>query len=472
MAVMRYDLVVIGSGPAGEKAALQAAYFGKRVALIERDTLLGGASAHTGTLPSKTFRETALYLSGYHARELYGLSLSVEPNAEVAALVARKSAIGAAAALSTRHRLEAHRVEVIRGRARFLDPHTVEVESATGTRTIAGEYLLIATGSSPVRPSDIDFSDPDINDSDGILAIDRLPDRMLVLGGGVIGCEYASMFAALKVKVTLVDARPDLLPFLDEELVADLRRAMEKLGVTFRLGQKWTRVGRQRTQIVVALEDGSTLAADKLLYAAGRGGNTAGLGLEKLGLAADARGNLAVNAHYQTAVEHVYAAGDVVGFPALASTSMEQGRIAACHAFEITYKQALSTLLPFGIYTIPEVSCVGETEQGARQKGLPFVVGRASFRDLARGQITGDLEGKTKLVVNALDRRILGVHVIGERASELVHIGQAVMACKGTVDTFIDLVLNVPTLAESYKYAAYSALQALERRALAGPGAA
>lgn len=469
---MRYDLVVIGSGPAGEKAALQAAYFGKRVALVERDTMLGGASAHTGTLPSKTFRETALYLSGYHARELYGLSLSVEPNAEVAALVARKSAIGAAAALATRARLEAHRVDVITGQARFLDAHTVEVVGAAGKLRLAAEYFLIATGSAPVRPQDIDFSDPDINDSDGILAIDRLPDALLVLGGGVIGCEYAAMFAALKVKVTLVDARPELLSFLDDELVGDLRHAMEKLGVTFRLGHKWKSVRRHGQQIAVELDDGTALAAGKLLYAAGRAGNTAGLGLEALGLTPDARGNLSVNAHYQTAVEHVYAAGDVVGFPALASVSMEQGRIAACHAFEISYKQALSALLPYGIYTIPEVSCVGETEQGARQKGLPFVVGRAAYRDLARGQITGDLEGKTKLVVHAVDRRVLGVHVIGERASELVHIGQAVMAGRGTVDAFIDMVFNYPTLAESYKYAAYSALQALERRALAGPGAA
>ena len=469
---MRYDLVVIGSGPAGEKAAAQAAYWGKRVAVIERSEKPGGASAHTGTLPSKTLRETALYLSGYHARELYWLSLSLDPNTEVHALMARKAALCAAAAQSVRNNLEHHKVELIHGTARFVDPHTIDVEGANGSQRIEGDYVLIASGSSPLRPSDIDFADNDIYDSDEILQLDRLPRSMIILGGGVIGCEYASMFAALKVQVTLVDARPDLLGFLDSELVGDLKAAMERLGVKFVLGNKWKHSVRNGSEIEVELADGNKLKADKLLYAAGRTGNTHGLGLDKVGLAPDSRGNIPVNAHYQTGVSHIYAAGDVIGFPALASTSMEQGRIAACHAFDIRYKQNLSPILPFGIYTIPEVSAVGETEQSAAQKGLAFVSGRALYRNNARGQITGDLEGKTKLIVSATDRKILGVHVIGERASELVHIGQAVMLSGGTVDAFIDMVFNFPTLAESYKYAAYSAMTALERRALSGASAA
>ena len=469
---MRYDLVVIGSGPAGEKAAAQAAYWGKRVAVIERAEKPGGASAHTGTLPSKTLRETALYLSGYHARELYGLSLTVDPNAEVHALMARKAAICAAAAQSVKHNLEHHKVDLIQGSARFVDPHTLEVQTANGPQRIEGDYVLIATGSSPLRPHDIDFADNDIYDSDEILSLDRLPRTMIILGGGVIGCEYASMFAALKVQVTLVDARPDLLGFLDSELVADLKSAMERLGVKFVLGNKWKRVARTGGEIEVELADGNKLWADKLLFAAGRSGNTQGLGLDRVGLAPDPRGNLAVNAHYQTAVPHIYAVGDVIGFPSLASTAMEQGRAAVNHAFDIRYKQNLSPLLPFGIYTIPEVSAVGETEQSAAQKGLAFVSGRAHYRNNARGQIAGDLEGKTKLIVSATDRKILGVHVIGERASELVHIGQAVMLSGGTVDAFIEMVFNFPTLAESYKYAAYSAMTALERRALSGASAA
>jgi len=469
---MRYDLVVIGSGPAGEKGAAQAAYWGKKVALVERAPHLGGASAHTGTLPSKTLRETAVYLSGYHARELYGLSLHVDPDVEVDALMARKRAISAAAAEGVRHNLELHKVDVFFGQARFVDPHAVEVSTAQGPLRLEGEHFLLAPGSSPVQPAGIDFADPDIYDSDEILELDRLPSTMVILGGGVIGCEYASMFAALKVNVTLVEARSELLSFLDAELVGDLRRAMTRQGVTFSLGQKWTQVGRQGDAIAATLADGTVLKADKLLYAAGRQGNTANLGLEALGLSPNGRGNLEVNAHYQTALPHVYAAGDVVGFPALASTSMEQGRVAMCHAFDIRYKHEVSHLLPYGIYTIPEVSGVGETEQSAAQKGLSVVAGRALYRDNARGQITGDLEGKTKLVVSTADRKVVGVHVIGERASELVHIGQAVMHAGGTVDVFIDMVFNFPTLAGSYKYAAYSAMTALERRQLSGTSAA
>jgi len=467
---MRYDLVIIGSGPAGEKAAMKAAYFGKKVAVVERDLHPGGACAHTGTLPSKTLRETALFLSGYHARELYGLGLELDPSTEVHALMTRKSAICAAASNLVRTRLEQHKVDLLHGDARFVDAHALEVRGEQGISRVESDFFLIATGSSPVRPADIDFPDPDIYDSDEILGLDRLPKTLTILGGGVIGCEYAAMFAALQVKVTLVDAHPEVLTFLDAELVADLRGAMERLGVRFALGHKWNRVARSGDKIQVELSDGSRLESDKLLYAAGRSGNTKGLGLETLGLTPDARGTLAVDTHYRTAVPHVYAAGDVIGFPALASTSMEQGRIAACHALSLHANRELDHLLPYGIYTIPELSAVGETEQSARKKNLPVVVGRSSFRDLPRGQIAGDTDGKTKLVISATDRRVLGVHVLGERAGDLVHIGQAVMHAGGTVDVFIDMVFNFPTLAESYKYAAYDALRALEQPAASGPG--
>ncbi|MGE0785753.1 MAG: Si-specific NAD(P)(+) transhydrogenase [Sandaracinaceae bacterium] len=459
--VERFDLVVIGSGPAGEKAAAQAAYFHKRVLVIERAPEPGGAAVHTGTLPSKTLRETAIYVSGKRSRHLYGVTVELDHHAKVPLLMARKDAIAAMESRRIRDNLARHGVEYALGHARFVDAHRV----AIGDRVVTGDTILIATGSRPRRPADIAFEDPRIHDSDEILEIECLPESLIVLGGGVIGCEYACMFAAMDVHVTLVDTRDRILPFLDHELVDRLTQAMEHLGIGLRLGRKWGAVRRDGDTVRCDLDDGETLVASELLFAAGRVGQTDALDLERAGLTANARGYLDVDEAYRTAVPHILAAGDVIGFPALASASMEQGRIAVCHAFDFGYKRALTPLLPYGIYTIPEVSAVGKTEDECRADGTPHVVGRAEYRENARGCITGDLEGLTKLVVHAEDRRVLGVHVIGERASELVHIGQAVLQLGGTVDTFIDMVFNFPTLAESYKYAAYQCLGALAKRA-------
>jgi NAD(P) transhydrogenase len=317
----------------------------------------------------------------------------------------------------------------------------------------------------------VPIEETEVYDSDEILEIQRLPATMVVLGGGVIGCEYACMFAALGVKVTLVDTRPEILPFLDHEIIERLRAAMERLGIRLVLGQKWKRVHREKERrIACDLDGGECLVSEALLFAAGRVGNTAELGLDVLGVAADGRGYIPVDpVFFRTSVPHVYAAGDVIGFPALASASMEQARVAVCHAFGFAYKQSVTPILPYGIYTIPEVSSVGETEQTCQEKKIDYVVGRALFRENARGQIAGDLEGITKLVVEAKTRRVIGVHVIGERASELVHIGQLAMHLNGTIDVFIEMVFNYPTLSESYKYAAYGALGALSKRLTLAP---
>jgi NAD(P) transhydrogenase len=457
-----FDLVVIGSGPAGEKGAAQAAYFGKRVAVVEAEPEPGGAAVHTGTLPSKTLRETALYVSGYRARNLYGVAVELASDATVPALIARKNAIAAAASRTIRDNLARHSVTYVQGHGSFEDANTVVVSGPDGTRRLHADYVLIATGSRPHRPADIDFPDPAIDDSDEILGIDKLPASLTILGGGVIGCEYACMFAALGVKVTLVDARPDILPFLDAEIVERLREAMTNLGIRIVLGQRWNRVAREGAQIVTELV-GERLETEYLLFAAGRIGNIEKLGLDRIGVTPNARGYLQVDSAYRTTVPNVLAAGDVVGFPALASASMEQGRVAVCKAFGFEYKQAVSEIMPYGIYTIPEVSAVGETEQTAMVKGMDVVVGRALFRNNARGQITGDLEGITKLVVERSTRRVVGVHVIGDRATELVHIGQTALHCHAPVDLFIEMVFNYPTLAESYKYAAYECLGALAK---------
>jgi NAD(P) transhydrogenase len=458
-----YDLVVVGAGPAGEKGAAQAAYFGKRVACVECAPDPGGAAVHTGTLPSKTLRETALFLSGFRQRELYGLSVELRPETAVPRLLSRKNAVRDLEVARMRWNLERHGVHFFRGSGRFVDPHTLDVVGPDGATTrISAGVILVATGSRPYHPAGIPFEDPDVDDSDTILEIDRLPRTMVVVGGGVIGCEYAAMFAAMHVEVTLIEGRPRLLPFLDAEIADRLRRALERLGVTILLGETTTSVERvPGTGIITSLASGARISADKVLASSGRSGATEGLGLEAIGVEVDRRGYVKVDGDYRTSVADVYAAGDVIGFPALASTSMEQARVAVCHAFGFTYKRQVSHLLPFGIYTIPEVSCIGFSEEGAAEKGLDVVVGRASYRDNARGKIVGDDVGIIKLVVERSTRKVVGCHCIGERASELVHIGQAVMMLDGTIDVFIEMVFNYPTLSEMFKYAAYDALNAI-----------
>ena len=455
----RFDLVVIGAGPAGEKGAAQAAYFDKRVAIVEREAQPGGAAVHTGTLPSKTLRETALFLSGYRQLDLYGVTVEVSPHLAVAKLIARKDAVRELETARIIENLRAHGIEQIRGEARFLDAGTVEVVGEGRARRLTAEAFLIATGTHPFRPSHIPFDDPDVHDSNDILGIDRLPASLAVLGGGVIGCEYASMFAALGVDVHLVESRPSLLPFLDREMGEQLLTAMTHLGVVPHLEDAAQEVRRDAEgALVCVLRSGEELVCEQVLVASGRGGNSAGLGLEEIGVATDARGYIVVDEEFCTGVPGIYAAGDVIGFPALASTSMEQARVAVCRAFGFAYKQRVSLLLPYGVYTIPEVSCVGLGEDEALEGGVAAVVGRAYFRDNARGQILGDRDGMIKLVFDRATRGLVGCHCIGERASELVHIGQAIIALGGTVETLIETVFNYPTLGEAYKYAAYDAL--------------
>jgi NAD(P) transhydrogenase len=457
-----FDLIVLGAGPGGEKGAAQAAYFGKRVAIVEREPVPGGAAVHTGTLPSKTLRETALFLSGYRQRDLYGVTVEVDPQLAIHTLIARKNAVRELETDRMLRNLDRHHIETVRGDARFVDPHTVVVAGQDGARTLTAPVALIATGSSPFHPPGIPFDDPDVYDSTDILGIGRSPTSLAVLGGGVIGCEYASMFAALGVDVHLVESRPRLLPFLDLEMGERLRAAMSTLGVTFHMEERAVHVLRSGdSELVSTLTSGDRLATEMVLVAAGRTGNTGTLGLATIGVETDGRGCVVVDGDYATAAPGVYAAGDVIGFPALASASMEQARVAVCHAFGFEYKQAVSSVLPYGVYTIPEVSCVGMSQEDAERDGVEVVVGRAFMRDNARGEIIGDREGMIKLVFERATRSLVGCHCIGERASELVHIGQAVIVLGGTVETFIEMVFNYPTLGEAYKYAAYDALAVL-----------
>jgi NAD(P) transhydrogenase len=475
-----YDLLVIGSGPAGEKGAAQAAYFGKRVALVERARAPGGAAVHTGTLPSKTLRETALFLAGHRQAELYGVKVSLDKDHAVPRLMSSKDNVICSEVDRIRWNLDRHRVDYLHGDARLVDGNTVEITGPDTQRRLTAEFVLVATGSTPYHPPDIPFEDPDIDDSDSILRMDRLPESLGVIGGGVIGCEYASMFAALGCKVTLIEPRNELLSFLDADMSEALRVAMIANGVDVRLETGAGKVQRMGDYIVVHLTYGSPehvgrgpafkipegkagaprgeLAVEKLLFAAGRGGATAGLGLDAAGVKLGKRGYIEVDKDYRTNVPSVYAAGDVIGFPALASTSMEQARVAVCHAFGFTYKRQVSELLPYGIYTIPEVSCVGLSEEDATARGTQVVVGKALYKHNARGRIIGDAGGMVKLVFEKGSHKIIGAHCIGDRATELVHIGQGLIMLGGTVETLIEMVFNYPTLSECYKYAAYDAL--------------
>ena len=454
-----FDLIVIGSGPAGEKGAAQAAYFRKRVALIERRAELGGAGINTGTVPSKTLRESALYFSGLRQRGLYGIDYSLREGLTVAGFMHRKDAVVYAERAKIAANITAHKIELISGAAQFEDAHSVTVTSHDGAvRSLRGEMILIATGSTPHRPPEIPFDDKYIFDSDSILKMERIPKSMVVIGGGVIGCEYASIFTAMGVTVTLVDGRDRLLPFLDVEISEQLRERLTGLGLKILFQERPKLTEHAANGIRMTFASGKNVEAETALFAAGRRGAVEGLALEKAGLGINPRGHIDVNAQYQTSVTHIYAAGDVIGFPALASTSMEQGRVAMCHAFGFPYKQRLASQLPMGIYTIPEISAVGETEQSCREKKIEFAVGRAKYANNARGQIIGDLAGMLKLIFRRDNKQLLGVQILGESATELIHLGMAVLEAGGTIDTFIELVFNYPTLSEMYKYAAYDGL--------------
>jgi NAD(P) transhydrogenase len=449
------DLLVIGSGPGGQKAAIAAAKLGKRVCVVERRHMVGGVCVNTGTIPSKTLREAVLYLSGTSMRELYGASYRVKQDITVQDLLARTQQVIGREIEVVRAQLFRNHVELVSGSARFIDDHTVAVDGVDrGERSIiSAEKIVIATGTRPARPSQVEFDGRYVLDSDGILELEKVPDTMVVVGAGVIGIEYASMFAALGTRVTVVEKRPAMLEFCDPEIVESLKFHLRDHAVSFRFGEEVASVVNSGSGTITTLVSGKRVAADAVMYSAGRQGVTADLNLDAAGLEADARGRLHVDEHYRTKVEHIYAVGDVIGFPALAATSMDQGRLAASHAFDEPANE-LRGLQPIGIYTIPEISYCGRTEEELTAEAVPYEVGVSRYRELARGQIVGDPYGMLKLLVHTEDRSLLGVHVFGTAATDLVHIGQAVMGCGGTVDYLIDTVFNYPTLSEAYKVAA------------------
>jgi NAD(P) transhydrogenase len=453
-----FDLIVIGCGPAGEKAGAQAAYFDKRVAVIECAEYVGGSCINTGTVPSKTLRESALYFSGLKQRGLYGIDYSLKENLTVNDFMHHEREVVEMERQRILKNLALHHIELVRGRASFEDARTVSVSGTNGIRHLRGDVILISTGSKPHRPPEIAFDDVRVFDSDTFLRMDRIPQSLAVIGGGVIGCEYASIFAALGVNVTLVDGRDRLLPFLDAEISERLRVRLAAIGMHFWFNERPVKVQSTASDVHLAMKSGKTLQAESVLFAAGRRAAVGGLSLEKAGLAVNDHGYISVDENYRTAVPHIYAAGDVIGFPALASTSMEQGRVAVCHAFDFKYKQRVASMLPMGIYTIPEISAAGETEESCKEKKIDYCVGRALYANNARGHITGDTAGMLKLVFARADKKLLGVSIIGESATELIHIGMMVLDNNRTIDEFIEQVFNYPTLSETYKYAAYEGL--------------
>ena len=466
-----YDLIVIGAGPAGEKGAAQAAYFGKRVAVVEREPYPGGAGTNTGTVPSKTLRETALYFSGLNRHSLYGVDYQLKSELTVKELMYREHEVVRSLRQVISENLGRHRIDVIHGLGSFEDPHTVRVVAAgQPDRVLQAEVILIATGSVPTRPTDVPFEDPRVHDSDEILELERLPRTLAVVGAGVIGCEYTTIFGALGIKVTLIDGRDRLLGFLDAELADQLRLQMGFLGIDLRLKEGVSRYVPEAGGVRLELQSGDSLVVDQVLVAAGRVANVGKLAIERAGLGVNKRGLIAVNERYQTSVEHIYAAGDVIGFPALASTSMEQARVAMVHAFDLPkYKTQVAPIFPLAVYTIPEIAMAGETEESCRQHRIDYCVGRGFYRTNARGQITGDLSGEVKLIFRYPDKRLLGVHIIGEIAAELIHVGLMALQTECTIDMFVNTVFNYPSLGDAYKYAAYDGLGALQRRAADTP---
>ena len=452
-----YELLVIGSGPGGQRAAIAAAKLDRRVAVVERPEMLGGVCLNTGTIPSKTLREAILYLTGVDQREIYGQSYRLKDEITIADLTARTTRVVTKESDVVRSQLTRNRVAIIPGIARFTAPNEVEVDDGGGrTRKVSADNIVIASGTKPARPASVAFDEKTIIDSDGIIHLEQVPRSMVVAGAGVIGIEYASMFAALGTKVTVVERRMRMLEFCDEEVVEALKYHLRDLAVTFRFGETVASVEAHPQGAIALLSSGKKIPADTVLYSAGRQGMTEHLNLEAAGLAADPRGRITVDEFFRTSVPHIYAVGDVIGFPALAATSMEQGRLAAHHACgEQTATNAVPQ--PIGIYSIPEISFVGRTEDQLTEACVPFEVGVSRYRELARGQIVGDSYGVLKLLVSPEDGKLLGVHVFGTGATEIIHIGQAVMGCGGTVDYLVDAVFNYPTLSESYKVAALDA---------------
>ncbi|HMV86322.1 MAG TPA: Si-specific NAD(P)(+) transhydrogenase [Blastocatellia bacterium] len=461
--MQKYDLIVIGSGPAGQRAAIQGAKLGKRVALIEKREVVGGACISTGTIPSKTMREAVIHLSGYSYQGLYGMNYRVKEKITVADLSFRVQHVIKTETDITYAQLTRNGIEVINGAAGFLDPHRIRVQSSRGQSEYEADFIVIGVGTRPAESATVPINNRTIINSDQIFSLPEIPKTLLVVGGGVIGVEYASMFAALGVRIILIEKQPRLLSFADAEMVEALSYHLRDSRVTLRLNEEVQSVEEAEDGTVIAnLESRKKISGDALLYAVGRQGNTDGLNLEAAGLSADTRGRIAVDADYRTAQSHIFAVGDVIGFPQLASVSMEQGRIAVGNAFGLNL-QTDPANYPYGIYTVPEISFVGKTEEQLTDEDVPYEVGIAYYREIARGQIRGDTTGRLKLIFHRETRDLLGVHIIGEGASELLHIGQAVLTLKGRVDYFVNTVFNYPTLAECYKAAAFNGLNKLTK---------
>jgi NAD(P) transhydrogenase len=461
MNLQPFDLVVIGSGPAGQKGAIAAAKLGKRVAVVDRLDMLGGVCIHGGTVPSKTLREAILHLTGFRHRSFYGSDYVVRNRISIRDLAVRVAQVTEREISVVKDQLRRNDIEFFSGTARFVDPHTLEVEALDQMHVVRGHNFLIACGTRPARHPDIPFDGKQILASDQFFQMDEIPKELIIVGGGVIGLEFASMLSALNVIITLIEQRTAVLDFVDNEISEALCYHMRRQGAIFRLGEKVTNVETDaKGRGVANLESGKRIHGDALLYAVGRQANTDLIALEAAGLTSGPRGKLVVDKNFQTNVPHIYAAGDVIGFPSLASTSMEQGRLASCHLFGAP-AQASQGKLPYGIYTIPEISMVGETELSLTQAKIPFEVGIAKYEELAKAQIVGDQTGMLKILFHPDTRKILGVHAIGESATEIIHIGQAVMALGGTMDYFRETVFNYPTFAEAYKVAGLNGLNKL-----------
>ena len=464
-----YDCVVIGTGPAGQKGAIQAAKLGKRVAIVEKSQVLGGTQINTGTIPSKALREAVLHLTGANREGLFGQTCRVKKNITIADLMSFSERVIHHEWEVIRNQFDRNGVELLWGKARFTGPHEVVIQGPEGDEHISADYFLVAVGTKPARPENVSFNGQTVFTSDEVMHLNHLPKTMIVVGGGVIGTEYACIMATLGVQVTLVEGQNKVLGFLDQEIADAFQYFMRQNGITLRLGERVEQIhevdhhnGSVRRLVEAQLESGKRLRAQTLLYAIGRQGVCSDLGLDQVGIEFDDRERLQVNSHYQTNVEHVYAAGDVIGFPALASTSMEQGRRAICHAFGSGDVENYNTsLFPYGIFAIPEISMVGKTEEELTDESIPYESGVAHYREIARGQLLGDELGMLKMLIHQDTHKILGVHVIGTGATELIHIGQAVMALDGDAEFFVNNVFNFPTLAECYKVAAYHGLNKL-----------
>ena len=449
-----YDLIVIGSGPAGEQGAAHAAQAGKRVAMIERSANVGGAGIN-GTVPSKTLREAALYFSGLRQRGLFGIDYALKENLSVKDFMQRQHFAVENEQKSIEGNLQRHNITLIHGEASFKDAHTMQVTSPDGGETqISGDMILIATGSVPYNPPELSVDGKLVYDSDSILQMTHIPKTMAIVGAGVIGTEYASLFSALGVQVMLIEPRERVLPFVDTEMIHRLRDQLTLMGVKFALGSKVTAVELKDDHVQLTIDREKVMTFDVVLSATGRQGNVKALRLDQVGIEADERGIITVNERFQTSVPNIYAAGDVIGFPALASASMEQGRVAMVNAFDPNSKHYMTEILPLSIYAIPEISMVGVTEDECMAKQTPYVIGRGYFKNNPRGQIIGDMSGMVKLIFSPHNKMLLGVHIIGEQASELIHIGAHVMMAGGTINSFIQAIYNYPTLASLYKNAA------------------